>query len=168
MVGSYSSAEDGPGLGLGQALRSAPALQVSRAPVEAAKGDLGLGAEPGSAAGTPPSGGDQPSDGAAEESQLSRALRSSGIRWNSLMVSKLDESVQPWPLVEFLCDNFIALSAASEGVDPGGLKCDLTTGALVEMALAHLSRVPDPSFQIPAIKLTKPSPEKLPAPSPRR
>ena len=98
---------------------------------------------------------------------LRRTLRVSGIRWNSLMISKLDESVQPWPLVEFLCDNFIALSAASEGVDPGGLKCDLTTGALVEMALAHLSRVPDPSFQIPAIKLTKPSPEKLPAPSPR-
>jgi flagellar biosynthesis GTPase FlhF len=98
---------------------------------------------------------------------LRRTLRLSGIRWNSLMISKLDESVQPWPLVEFLCDNFISLSAASEGVDPGGLKCDLTTGALVEMALAHLSRVPDSNFQIPAIKLTKPSPVKLPAPSPR-
>jgi flagellar biosynthesis protein FlhF len=98
---------------------------------------------------------------------LRRTLRVSGIRWNSLMISKLDESVQPWPLVEFLCDNFIALSAASEGVDPGGLKCDLTTGALVEMALAHLSRVPDPNVQISAIKLSKPTPEKLPAPSPR-
>lgn len=98
---------------------------------------------------------------------LRRTLRISGIRWNSLMISKLDESVQPWPLVEFLCDNFIPLSAASEGVDPGGLKCDLTTSALVEMALAHLSRAPDPNFQIPAIKLTKPSQEKLLAPSPR-
>jgi len=98
---------------------------------------------------------------------LRRTLRVSGIRWNSLMISKLDESVQPWPLVEFLCDNFIALSAASEGVDPGGLKFDLTTGTLVEMALAHLSRVPDANFHIPAIKLTKPAPDKLPAPSPR-
>ena len=98
---------------------------------------------------------------------LRRTLRTSGIRWNSLMISKLDESIQPWPLVEFLCDNFIPLSAASEGFGPGGLKLDLTTGTLVEMALAHLSRVPDPSFHIPAIKLMKPSPDKLPAPSPR-
>ena len=52
----------------------------------------------------------------ASTATLRRALRSSGIRWNSLMVSKLDESVQPWPLVEFLCDNFLPLSAASDGV----------------------------------------------------
>ena len=98
---------------------------------------------------------------------LRRTLRSSGVRWNSLMISKLDESVQPWPLVDFLCDNFIALSAASDGADPGGFKRDLTTAALVEMALAQLSRAPEVPVQIPAIKVSKPVVDKMPAPSPR-
>ena len=83
------------------------------------------------------------------------------------MISKLDESVQPWPLVDFLCDNFIALSAASDGADPGGFKRDLTTAALVEMALAQLSRAPEVPVQIPAIKVSKPVVDKMPAPSPR-
>ncbi|NDE72678.1 MAG: hypothetical protein EB064_01980 [Betaproteobacteria bacterium] len=85
----------------------------------------------------------------------------------SLMISKLDESVQPWPLVDFLCDNFIALSAASDGADPGGFKRDLTTAALVEMALAQLSRAPEVPVQIPAIKVSKSVVDKMPAPSPR-
>ena len=100
----------------------------------------------------------------ASSATLRRVLRSSGIRWNSLMVSKLDESVQPWPLVEFLCDNFLSLSAASDGPSVQALKRDLSTSALVEMAVAQLSRVPE---SIAPIQVAKPMPLKLQPPTPR-
>ena len=100
----------------------------------------------------------------ASSATLRRVLRSSGIRWNSLMVSKLDESVQPWPLVEFLCDNFLSLSAASDGAHINALKRDLSTSALVEMAVAQLSRAPE---AIAPIQVAKPMPIKLQPPSPR-
>ena len=100
----------------------------------------------------------------ASSATLRRVLRSSGIRWNSLMVSKLDESVQPWPLIEFLCDNFLSLSAASDGAHVNALKRDLSTSALVEMAVAQLSRVPE---AIAPIQVAKPMPFKLQPPTPR-
>lgn len=106
----------------------------------------------------------------ASTATLRRALRSSGIRWNSLMVSKLDESVQPWPLVEFLCDNFLPLSAASDGAQLGALRRDLSAASLVEMALAQLSRAPEtigPITAIAPIQVSKPLSVKLPPPSPR-
>ena len=106
----------------------------------------------------------------ASTATLRRALRVSGIRWNSLMVSKLDESVQPWPLVEFLCDNFLPLSAASDGAQLGALRRDLSAASLVEMALAQLSRAPEtigPITAIAPIQVSKPLAVKLPPPSPR-
>jgi len=106
----------------------------------------------------------------ASTATLRRALRSPGIRWNSLMVSKLDESVQPWPLVEFLCDNFLPLSAASDGAQLGALRRDLSAASLVEMALAQLSRAPEtigPITAIAPIQVSKPLSVKLPPPSPR-
>ena len=106
----------------------------------------------------------------ASTATLRRALRSSGVRWNSLMVSKLDESVQPWPLVEFLCDNFLPLSAASDGAQLGALRRDLSAASLVEMALAQLSRAPEtigPITAIAPIQVSKPLSVKLPPPSPR-
>jgi hypothetical protein len=80
------------------------------------------------------------------------------------MVSKLDESVQPWPLVEFLCDNFLSLSAASDGPQVNALKCDLNTSALVLMAVAKLSRIPE---SVTANTAPKSLPYKLQPPSPR-
>jgi flagellar biosynthesis GTPase FlhF len=100
----------------------------------------------------------------ASSATLRRVLRNSGIRWNSLMVSKLDESVQPWPLVEFLCDNFLSLSAASDGASLQALRMDLSTSALVEMAVAQLSRGTE---TIAPIQVAKPMPIKLQPPSPR-
>jgi flagellar biosynthesis GTPase FlhF len=100
----------------------------------------------------------------ASSATLRRVLRTSGIRWNSLMVSKLDESVQPWPLVEFLCDNFLSLSAASDGAHVHALRRDLSTSALVEMAVARLSRAPEP---MAPIQVAKPMPIKLQPPTPR-
>lgn len=100
----------------------------------------------------------------ASSATLRRVLRTSGIRWNSLMVSKLDESVQPWPLVEFLCDNFLSLSAASDGAALQALRKDLSTSALVEMAVAQLSRGTE---TIAPIQVAKPMPIKLQPPTPR-
>jgi len=100
----------------------------------------------------------------ASSATLRRVLRNAGIRWNSLMVSKLDESVQPWPLVEFLCDNFLSLSAASDGASLQALRKDLSTSALVEMAVAQLSRGTE---TIAPIQVAKPMPIKLQPPSPR-
>ena len=100
----------------------------------------------------------------ASSATLRRVLRNAGIRWNSLMVSKLDESVQPWPLVEFLCDNFLSLSAASDGASVQALRKDLSTSALVEMAVAQLSRGTE---TIAPIQVAKPMPIKLHPPSPR-
>lgn len=100
----------------------------------------------------------------ASSATLRRVLRNSGIRWNSLMVSKLDESVQPWPLVEFLCDNFLSLSAASDGAQATALKRDLSTSALVDMAVAQLSRAPE---SMVTKQVAKPMPIKLQPPTPR-
>ena len=109
----------------------------------------------------------------ASSATLRRVLRNSGIRWSSLMVSKLDESVQPWPLVEFLCDNFLSLSASSDGPQVHALKRDLSTSALVDMAVAQLSRAPESiapkQVAIPQVakQLVKPAPIRLQPPSPR-
>jgi len=78
----------------------------------------------------------------ASQATLNRVLRAPGVRWQSLMVSKLDESTQPWPLLQFLCDNSLPLSASSDGSNTIDLKCDLTVEALVEMAIAHLPLLP--------------------------
>jgi flagellar biosynthesis GTPase FlhF len=109
----------------------------------------------------------------ASSATLRRVLRNSGIRWSSLMVSKLDESVQPWPLVEFLCDNVLSLSASSDGPQVHALKRDLSTSALVDMAVAQLSRAPESiapkQVAIPQVakQLVKPAPIRLQPPSPR-
>ena len=110
----------------------------------------------------------------ASSATLRRVLRGSGIRWSSLMVSKLDESVQPWPLVEFLCDNVLSLSASSDGPQVHALKRDLSTSALVDMAVAQLSRVPESITPTPVARqlvakqqVAKPAPIRLQPPSPR-
>ena len=98
---------------------------------------------------------------------LRRTLRTSGIHWNSLMVSKLDESIQPWPLVEFLHDNFLSICAASDGAQVAALKLNLTASSLIEMALAQLSRLPEPRAPARSNQLARPPVFKLSALAPR-
>jgi flagellar biosynthesis protein FlhF len=97
---------------------------------------------------------------------LRRTLRASGIHWNSMMVSKLDESIQPWPLVEFLCDNFLSICAASDGAQVAALKLGLTSSSLIEMALAQLSRRPESQAPARSNQLDEPPAFKLPALAP--
>jgi len=75
---------------------------------------------------------------------LNRILQVPGTSWASLMVSKLDESIQPWPLVEFLCSSDVMLSIASDGSHVADLRLDFSAAALVEMAVAQLTRIPEP------------------------
>ena len=98
---------------------------------------------------------------------LKRTLQASDIKWNSLMVSKLDESNQPWPLVEFLHENSLSNCAASDGAQVAALKLNLTAGSLIEMALAQLSRSPEPRTLARTNPSTKPPVFKLPAVAPR-
>jgi len=81
-----------------------------------------------------------PSD--ASSATLKRVIRTSGVKWQSLMISKVDESSQPWPLLEFMCHNSLRISAASDGDHLSNLKCDLTTDTLVYTAIANFSHMP--------------------------
>lgn len=104
----------------------------------------------------------------ASSATLNRAIRAASVRWDSLMVTKLDESVQPWPLVEFLCDNRLALNAAGDGNQLGDLRRELEIRSLVEMAVAQLARTASATSVEPVKALAQqPSMTPMPpAPSP--
>lgn len=61
------------------------------------------------------------------------------FRWNSLMVSRMDEATQPWALIQVLCDKPVPLSAASHS--PAATEgCQvLTAGELVTLAIRGLA-----------------------------
>ncbi len=65
-------------------------------------------------------------------------LIDSGIVWHSLLVSKVDESTQPWPLLHFLSNNSLGLAGASEGVSVIDLIQDFPVQQLVALGLAQL------------------------------
>lgn len=62
----------------------------------------------------------------------------SGIVWHSLLVSKVDESSQPWPLLHFLSHHSLGLSGASDGVSADDLIRDFPVQQLVALGLAQL------------------------------
>jgi flagellar biosynthesis protein FlhF len=62
----------------------------------------------------------------------------SGIAWHSLLVSKVDESSQPWPLLHFLSNHLLGLSGASDGVNAVDLIQDFPIQQLVALGLAQL------------------------------
>lgn len=62
----------------------------------------------------------------------------SGIAWHSLLVSKVDESSQPWPLLHFLSNSMLGLSGASHGVNVADLIQDFPVQQLVALGLAQL------------------------------
>jgi flagellar biosynthesis GTPase FlhF len=79
----------------------------------------------------------------ASQATLKRVLISSGVSWQSFMLSKLDESAQAWPLLQYMCNNLLSFSSASDGNRITDLRCDVTPGVLVELAIANLtSRAP--------------------------
>ena len=75
----------------------------------------------------------------ASSATLKRVLQTSEVRWDSLMVSKLDESSHPWPLLDFMCHNSLGISVGSDGGHITNLKHDLTTNSLLCMALSSIT-----------------------------
>jgi len=68
----------------------------------------------------------------------------SGLGWKSLMLSKLDEAIHPWPLIQALCEHALPLSFASRGPALDEPIDALDTDALVAMALRSLPLPPPP------------------------
>jgi flagellar biosynthesis protein FlhF len=58
--------------------------------------------------------------------------------WASLMLSKLDESTQPWALLQFLIDKALSVSVASHGERTADLVQDVSLAGLVQCALDNL------------------------------
>ena len=77
----------------------------------------------------------------ASSATLKRVVREAGVKWQSLMISKIDESSHTWPLLEFMCHNSLRISAASDGDHLTNLKSDLTTDLLVEKAISNFSSI---------------------------
>ena len=73
----------------------------------------------------------------ASSATLSKLI-DSGIVWHSLLVSKVDESTQPWPLLHFLSNNSLGLAGASEGVSVIDLIQDFPVQQLVTLGLSQL------------------------------
>jgi flagellar biosynthesis protein FlhF len=84
----------------------------------------------------------------ASSATLKRVAQTSGVRWQSMMISKVDETSQPWPLLEFMCHNSLKISVASDGDHITNLKCDLTTDSLVQTAIANFSHMPPEQVQV--------------------
>jgi flagellar biosynthesis GTPase FlhF len=73
----------------------------------------------------------------ASSATLAKVI-ASGIAWHSLLVSKVDESSQPWPLLHFLSNHSLGLSGASDGISAVDLIRDFPVQQLVALGLAQL------------------------------
>jgi flagellar biosynthesis protein FlhF len=82
----------------------------------------------------------------ASSATLAKVI-ASGIIWHSLLVSKVDESSQPWPLLHFLTHHSLALSGASDGVGTLDLIDDSPLQKLISLGLAQLQSASSPPAQ---------------------
>lgn len=78
----------------------------------------------------------------ASSASLKKLASAEEVNWQSLMISKVDESVHAWPLLEFMCHNSLRISVGSDGDHLSNLKCDLTTDLLINKAVANFSHLP--------------------------
>lgn len=75
----------------------------------------------------------------ASQSSLRRLLSTPQIQWQSLMISKMDESTQPWSLIQVLTEGHVGVSAASRGERLGEWSRQPQMDELVNLALHNLS-----------------------------
>ena len=78
----------------------------------------------------------------ASVATLRRLFASTDGAWHSLMVSKIDESTQPWALIQFLSESRVGLMAGSKGDKLGDWMPGACTADLVDAALAGLGLSP--------------------------
>jgi hypothetical protein len=62
-----------------------------------------------------------------------------GLPLQSLLLTKVDEASSGWALLQFLSNNAMGLSGASEGAQPSDLSPDFNIEQLVDLALAPLA-----------------------------
>ena len=74
----------------------------------------------------------------ASATTLRRVFESSDNVWTSLMLSKLDETSQPWALFQFLCERPLPVSVGSLGDGLHALCPQVALGELVQSALTQL------------------------------
>jgi hypothetical protein len=86
-----------------------------------------------------------PADASAVSVQriLKDAAQQAAMEWDSLMISKLDESSAPWALLQFMCNeaDVPVLSAASGSERLTDLVMGFTPAQLVNLAVSHLMPV---------------------------
>lgn len=74
----------------------------------------------------------------ASAANIRRVFDNADNVWASLMLSKLDESNQPWALLQFLTDKVLSVSVASHGERTADLVQDVSLAGLVQCALDNL------------------------------
>jgi flagellar biosynthesis protein FlhF len=74
----------------------------------------------------------------ASAANIRRVFENTDNVWASLMLSKLDESNQPWALLQFLTDKSLSVSVASHGDRTVDLVQDVSLAGLVQCALDNL------------------------------
>jgi flagellar biosynthesis protein FlhF len=74
----------------------------------------------------------------ASAANIRRVFDNADNVWASLMLSKLDESNQPWALLQFLTDKSLSVSVASHGDRTVDLVQDVSLAGLVQCALDNL------------------------------
>ena len=79
----------------------------------------------------------------ASAATLRRVFENTDNTWASLMLSKLDESSQPWALLQFLTEKTLNVSVASTGERTADLVQEVAMADLVQRALDNLD-LPEP------------------------
>jgi flagellar biosynthesis protein FlhF len=74
----------------------------------------------------------------ASAANIRRVFDNTQNMWASLMLSKLDESTQPWALLQFLTDKSLSVSVASHGDRLADLVQNVSLAGLVQCALDNL------------------------------
>ena len=79
----------------------------------------------------------------ASAATFKRFLDHPDCSWQSLMLSKLDEAIHSWPLIQALCDHALPLSFASRGPAIEESIDALDTDVLIDMAMRSLPLGPE-------------------------
>jgi flagellar biosynthesis protein FlhF len=88
----------------------------------------------------------------ASAATIRRVFENNDNVWHSLMLSKLDESTQPWALLQFLTDKTVSVSVASKGDRSSDLLQEVNLSDLVQTALDHLPLpIPESKTDIPTL-----------------
>ena len=75
----------------------------------------------------------------ASQATIAKLSQMANMSWTSLVVSKLDESTQPWALLQFLIEQPLGVSMASRGERMVDWSAKVDPSECVDLALAQLS-----------------------------